>query len=126
MASFLESEAFHQKGVAYIEGLERGEYIFHLPMLVVVEVTSALSRRVQTNRQAFLVTWKQNVADWEQDGKLVLYALDRDRMNSAVKVAEQHRLSGSDAVIASLAEELDMSLRTFDIQVRERFQRASV
>lgn len=126
VASFLQSEDFHQKGQEYINGLENGDYIFHLPLLVVVEVTAAISRRAQRNRQALLTTWRQNIVDWERDGKIILYALDRDRMDRAVNTAERHRLRGSDAVIASLAEELDFSLKTFDMEVLARFLRASV
>ena len=126
VASFLESEDFHQRGQEYISGLESGDYLFHLPMLVVVEVTSAISRRAQRNRQALLATWKQNIIDWERDGKIALYELDRGRMDKAVNTAERHRLRGSDSVIAALAEELDMPLKTFDTEVLGRLLRASV
>ncbi len=99
--------------------------MFHLPMLVVVEVTSAISRRARNNRVTFLNVWQQNVVDWEQDGKLVLYSLDRGRMNSAGNVAVRHGLKGVDSVIAALAEELSLSLRTFDREIITRFPQAS-
>ena len=126
VASLLESEGFHLRARQYTDALENGDYTFHLPMLVAVEVTAAIGRRPQRNRHAILTAWQQSIMDWERDGHLVLYALDRDRMDKAVNTAERHRLRGSDAVIAALAEELDMPLKTFDTEVLGRFLRASV
>ena len=126
VASFLVSEARHDIARQYINGLENGDYVFHLPMLVVVEVTSVIARRALKNRVAFLTTWQQNILDWEQDGKLLLYPLDRDRMDRALTIAQRDRLKGPDSVIAALAEELDMPVRTFDGEILERFLRASV
>ena len=126
VASFLDSEAGHADAQEYIDGLENGEYTFHLPMLVVVEVASAIGRRVLEHRTALLAVWKRNVVDWERDGKLFLYTLDRERMLRAVASAERHRLRGPDSVVAALAEELDIPLKTFDTQVLDRFPLASL
>lgn len=125
MASFLQSEARHDDARQYINGLEIGDYIFHSPMLLVVEVMSAISRRAQRKRLALLATRKQNVVDWEMNDQLVLYPLDRDRMNRAAELSERHRLPGADSVMAALAEELNMPLRTFDGEILDRFPRAS-
>jgi predicted nucleic acid-binding protein len=126
VAFFLQSDHWHQEGQEYITGLENGDYLFHLPMLVVVEVMSAISRRVQRGRVALLTRAEKSLGDWERDGRIFLYGLDRSRMNDAVNVAQRHRLRGSDAVIASLAEELSIPLRTFDGEINTRFHRASV
>ena len=126
VSSFLVQEDFHQRAQIYINGLERGDYIFHLPMLVVVEVMAAISRQAQRDRLPLLARARKSVADWERDGKIVLYELDRDRMDSAVSAAEQYRLRGSDVVVAALAEELDMSLKTFDREILARFSRSAV
>ena len=95
-------------------------------MLVPVEVLATLNCRAQRNRVALLVTWKQNFVEWERDGKLVLYPLDRDRMDIALNIAIRDRLKGPDAIIAALAEELGLPLRTFDTELQQRFQQASV
>jgi predicted nucleic acid-binding protein len=124
-ASFLASDRLHQQGRTYIDGLEAGDYVFHLPMLVIVEVTSAIRRQAEKHWLALLSALKQSVVDWEQDGKLVLYTLDRGRMDASVNIAERDRLKGADAVIAALAEELDMPLKTFDSEILDRFAGAS-
>ena len=108
VASFLDFETHHSDARRYV-----------------VEVTSAIRRRARNNRAVFLNIWQQNVVDWEQDGKLVLYSLGRDRMNNSRNFAERYGLRGSDSVIASLAEELGFSLRTFDREILERYQQAS-
>ena len=125
VASFLQSEAGYNDARQYINGLEIGDYVFHSPMLLVVEVMSAISRRAQRNRLALLAVWKQNIVDWETNNQLFLYPLDRDRMNQAAEISAQYSLRGADSVMAALAEELDMPLRTFDREILGRFPRAT-
>jgi predicted nucleic acid-binding protein len=126
VAYLLESDEFHQRSRHYVDGLEKGDYTFHLPMLVAVEVMASVSRRPQGNRLAIINAWQRTLLDWESDGKAILYPLDRNRMDSAVNIAQRHRLRGSDAVIAALAEELGMPLRTFDTELQQRFHQAPV
>jgi predicted nucleic acid-binding protein len=126
VAAFLESDAFHEKSQQYINGLENGDYIFHLSMLVVVEVMGVIARQPQRNRLALLARVEKSLSEWERDGRILLYPLDRNRMNIALNIAQQYRLRGMDAVIAALAEELDLPLITFDTELQQRFQRASV
>jgi predicted nucleic acid-binding protein len=126
VAYLLESDEFHQRSRHYIDGLEKGDYTFHLPMLVAVEVMASVSRSPQRNRLAIINAWQRTLLDWESDGKAILYPLDRSRMGNATDIAQRHRLRGSDAVIASLPEELDLSLKIFDKEVLDRFSGASV
>jgi predicted nucleic acid-binding protein len=127
IASFLEQDRFHQRSQQYIDGLEGGDYTFHLPMLVMVEVIAAIRRQTQGNRQqALLLRAKKSLYDWERDDKIILYTLDRLRMENSISVAEQHALEGADSIIAALAEELDLPLKTFDTGIWDRFMRASI
>ena len=123
----VESDSRHQMALSYFSGLENGDYAFHVPMLVPVEVIAAISRRDPLpNRLAIHLRWQQSISDWELEGKITLYPLNGDRMNNAVNMTQQHRLRGADSIIAGLAQELDMSLKTFDQEILQRFQRASV
>ena len=127
VASFLPLDIWHERSQLYINGLENGDYTFHLPMLVIVEIMAAISRQSQTNRQALLTRASKSLSDWEQDGKTVLYEFDRDRMDRAVNIARTYRFKGgADSAIAALAEELDIALKTFDMEVLANFQRATV
>jgi predicted nucleic acid-binding protein len=93
-ASFMEWDEFHERSQQYISRLESGNYTFHLPMLVIVEVLATIIRRSPRNRQAFFIRARKSFSDWERDGKIILYLLDRERMENAVAIAEQHRLRG--------------------------------
>lgn len=125
-ASFMEWDEFYERSQQYISGLESGDYTFHLPMLVIVEVMATISRQTQKNRQALLIRASKSLNDWERDGIIILYPLDQKRMENAIATAEQHRLRGADSVIAALAEELDLALKTFDTEILARFLKASV
>ena len=125
VASFLENEDKHQQALAYIGGLQRGDYVFHLPMLVVVEVVAAISRQTIDNRLALLARSGQSLRAWGQSGKISLYPLDQARLEHSVTVAQRDRLRGADSVIAALAEELGLPLKTFDEEILNRFSQAS-
>ena len=124
-ASFLETDRFHQESINFIVGLENGGYTFHVPYLGLVEVISAVSRQPRTNRLAVLARTIQSLTDWEQTGVMVLYPLNRDRMELASSIAIRFRLRGADSVFAALAEELDIPLKTFDQEIPDRFPLAN-
>ena len=98
--------------------------MFHLPMLVVVEVSSAIRRRVRSWRLSYR-RWQNKLAQWEREGRVILYPMDRDRMENSVGTARDRSLSGADSVVAALAEELNMPLQTFDGELLTRGPRAS-
>ncbi len=125
IASFLESDSLHQQSLPYIAGLENESYIFHLPLLVVAELVSAISRQSTSNRFALLARADQSLKAWEQSGQITFYSLDRERLELAVKIAQRDRLRGADSVIAALAEELEIPLKTFDQDILARFSTAS-
>ncbi|HLF05355.1 MAG TPA: type II toxin-antitoxin system VapC family toxin [Dehalococcoidia bacterium] len=126
VASFLQGDTHHQQAQPYLIGLEAGDYTFHLPMLVVVEVVAAIRRPAPIGWLALLVRARKSITDWEQSGKVVLYPLDRDRMDRSTAIAQQHRLRGGDSVMAALSDELGMPLKTFDQDILQKFQQASV
>ena len=123
----VESDSRDQMALSYFSGLENGDYSFHAPMLVPVEVAGALGRREPlANRLAIYLRWQQTISEWEEAGKITLYPLNRDRMNNAVNITQHNRLRGADSIVAGLAQESDMPLKTFDREILQRFQRASV
>ena len=118
-AFFIAEDAHHAEARTYIDGLERGDYVFHLPMLVVVEVSAAIRRRSRDWRRSYRI-WQAMLEQWEREGKVTLYPLTRERMEGAALAALGRRLRGADSIISGLAEELNMPLRTFDRELRER------
>ena len=66
VASFLEQEIFYERSRVYIDGLESGDYRFHIPMLVFVEVLSGISRRAQGNRLPLLARARKSIRDWKK------------------------------------------------------------
>ena len=125
VASFLEFEDRHHDARRYISALENGDYVFHLPTLVPVEVISVIWRRTQQHGLALLIRARRRLRDWESTGRLVLYPLDNERMEAAIDATIRYRLSGSDSIIASLADELDIALATFDSTFESRVPRAT-
>ena len=88
-------------------------------------MVSAIWRRSQKLGLALVARVMKSFDDWEADGRIVLYPLDRARMTAAMNTAVKYRLSGSDSVIVALAEELNMPLKTFDQEIQRRFAGAS-
>ena len=125
VGSFLSEDLYHNAGLNYVKGLENGDDVFHIPMLVPVEVVSAIWRRSQQLGLALVARAMKSFDDWEADGRIALYPLDRARMTAAMDIAVRYRFSGSDSVIVALAEELNMPLKTFDQEIQRRFAGAS-
>lgn len=125
VAPLREQEEFYQQGQVYVDGLEAVNYLFHLPMLLVVVEASTINRQIQRNRQALLMTWNQNIMDWERDGSIALYELNRELMIDAASTVGRYRLRGSDAVSVALPKKPAVSLETVDQEIQARFSRAS-
>ena len=89
-------------------------------MLVPVEVCSAILRRTKSITRAYLA--KREIENLVGDGYIRLYPLDAGRMTKAQEIALRDELRGHDAVIAAVAEELELELLTFDREILKRFK----
>lgn len=124
VAYFLESDVFHQSAREFFADLDSGGRKLHLPMLVMVETISAIRRRLGQSSQTTITDAFATIYQWERQQKLVFYPLNRERMEAALRLAEGNALRGADSIIAALAEELGIALKTYDNEILRRFQRA--
>lgn len=124
VAYFLESDAFHQPAMEFMAELDSGGHKLHLPMLVMVETISAIRRRLGQSSQTTINDAFATVYQWERQEKVVFYPLNRERMEAALRLADGNALRGADSIIAALAEELGIALKTYDNEILRRFQRA--
>lgn len=119
VSALLKGQEHYDEAVKFIEGLRLGEYLFHISMLVPVEVCGAILRRTGSLARAYLA--KREMQGLTEQGYVKLYPLDKERMTKAEKIALRDRLKGHDAVIAEVAEELELALVTFDNEILKRF-----
>ena len=120
ISAFLEEEKRHDEATKFIEGLRLREYLFHISMLVPVEVCGALLRRTKSLARAYLA--KREIEGLTDEGYAKLYPLDKERMAKAEEIALRDGLKGHDAVIAEVAEELEVALLSFDKEILRRFK----
>lgn len=118
LAALVRGDEFHHRAVELVEDMDRGERVFHIPLTVLLEVISTLSRRVgiEEAREA-----KSILALWINKGKMKVYNLNERRAEAASEIATSHKLKGADAITAQLSRELNTSLLTFDRNVLEAF-----
>ena len=124
VAYFLESDVFHQSAREFMAELDSGGHKLHLPMLVMVETISAINRRLGQSSQTTINDAPGTIYEWERQEKVVFYPLNREGMEAALRLAEGNALKGADSIIAALAEELGIALKTYDSEILRRFQRA--
>ena len=124
IAYFLESDVFHQSARGFIAELDSGGYKLHLPMLVMVETISAIRRRLGQNSQTTINDAFATIYQWEQQGRVVFYPLNRVRMEVALRLTQEIALRGADSIVAALSEELGIALKTYDNEILHRFQQA--
>ena len=127
LAAFIEGDEYHPEVAPFIQDLERGERLLHTSTLVPVEVCAAMVRRLRNEigdqaAEEFAGWVKYNIEEWSNTDKLKLYPLDNERMDKAGDLAIRDKLRGADAVIAQLAEELELAPLTFDKEILKRFK----
>lgn len=129
--SKLDPEGKKQSPLAmpYINGLEQGNYLIHLPRIAIVEIAGVIRRKAGAGLAAAV---KNRLAQWVSLGLIRLYDLEETRMSSAIDVVIQHNvsrrrsLSAPDAIFISLAEELGIRVVTFDKYFEKVSSRALV
>lgn len=102
---------------AYIDGLESGDYLIHLPRIAIIEI-AGVARRESSPATAAVI--KNRLSQWISLGLIKLYDLQDERMSAAVELVMQHnisrrrQISAPDAIFISLAEELGVPLVSFE------------
>ena len=124
VASFVMSGEWHQRAQQFLGELQAQQHVCHLPNLVLVETCAAIGRRMTKHKSAEVLRARQSFLTWEQGGFIVWYELTQSRASSAIDIATQLGLKGSDGVIVALATELNIQLMTFDTEILQRFQDA--
>ena len=129
--SRLNEEESKQRPFAlkYIEGLEAGDYLFHLPRIAVIEIAGVTRKK---SGPATAAAIKNRLLQWISLGLIKLYDLQEERMLSPVElviqfdVSRRHSLAAPDAIFVSLAEELGVTLVTFEKYLTSVSDRALV
>ena len=112
-----EERAQRPSAIAYIDGLENGHCVVHLPRIAFIEIIGVTRSKTGAGTASAI---KNRLEEWASLGLLKLYALEEARMNSAVDLVMRHNLSkrrslsAADAEFIALAEELEISLITFE------------
>ena len=117
IASLIKSDEFHQKSIEIVEKMQKKEIIFHISMIVPIEVASTIARRVGTKESNESV---EIINNWIKEKKIKIYELNKKRMLAAEKCGIIYKLRGMDAIIIQLANELKIPLITFDNEIIER------
>ena len=115
--------------IAYIDGLEAGNYLIHLPRIAVIEI-AGVARKISGPGAAAVI--KHRLSQWISSGLIKLYDLQEERMSLAVELVIQHNISNRrwisapDATFIGLAEELQVPLISFEKYFETVSERAMV
>ncbi|HEY0089101.1 MAG TPA: PIN domain-containing protein [Candidatus Lokiarchaeia archaeon] len=117
IASLIESDPFHAKGNELINKMNDKEYMFHISVIVPIEVSCSIARKVGGEEANEAIDIMEN---WAKESKIKVHILNRKRTKEAEKYGTLFKLKGMDAIIVQLAIELDLPLATFDSQIQDR------
>ena len=76
---------------------------------------------------AYVTRVRQSFEGWTQRGTISWYDLDQQRAYNTITfdLELQIPLPGADSVVASLSDELEYTLKTFDNEILNRYLRAT-
>ena len=103
--------------IAYIDGLENGHYVVHLPRIAFIEIIGVTRSKTGAGTASAI---KNRLEEWANLGLVKLYTMEEVRMSSAVDLVIRHNvfrrrsLSAPGAEFIALAEELEVPLITFE------------
>ncbi|MHA1491527.1 MAG: PIN domain-containing protein [Promethearchaeota archaeon] len=97
--------------------MDNNEYIFHISMIIPIEVGCSIARRVGIKESNDSIEILDN---WIKEHKIKIYELNEKRMQEAEKCGLQFKLRGMDSIIVQLTKELNLPLITFDNEIINR------
>ncbi len=125
VAFWLRQLPQYNSAAQFIQEFQQGQHQCHLPYLVLIEICAAILREVPRPGLAIqlISQVRQTFLQWEQMGIVTWYELTQQRAGLAIQVNSvlQSHLKGADSVIAALAEELNLPLKTFDTEIQQRY-----
>ena len=116
IASLIEEDKFYKISIDFIEKMNIKELIFHISMIIPIEVSCAIARRIgakEANES------EEIIHNWIKEKKVVVYELNEKRMVESQNYGTKYKLKGMDAIIVQLALELNLPLITFDNEIIE-------
>ena len=129
VAAFVQSDSHYQSASQFVEELRQGQHHCHVPYLVLAEICAAILRRVLQPRLAMglVVQVRKRFRQWESTGIITWYELTWPRTVGAItlNLALSPHLRGADSIIAGLAEELGIPVKTYDEEMLQRYTKAS-
>ena len=115
-----EEDPLYSRAIGFIERLEKGEQLFHISTLVPIEVYTVIWVRPKSITKANIA--KEIMENWAKKGKIKVHALDEQRINKVTQIIVRDNLNLPDAIIAQVAEELEMPFITFDRKLAKHFR----
>jgi len=117
IASLIENDVFYEVSINFIEKMDKEELTFHISMIVPIEVSCAIARRIGAKEAD---ESEEIIHNWIKEKKVVVYKLNEKRMSESQNYGTKYKLKGMDAIIVQLAFELNLPLMTFDNEIIER------
>ncbi len=117
IASLIEDDKFYMVSIDFIEKMNIEELTFHISMIIPIEVSCAIARRIGANEAK---ESEEIIHNWIKEKKIIAYELNEKRMNESQNYGTKYKLKGMDAIIVQLALELNLPLITFDNEIIER------
>ena len=117
--AFSSAEVDSDKSWDFITGLKKDAVQIIVPTLLLTEVAAAIARK-QNNTALAL----QLMAEIQAIPNITLISLDESLAETAAEIAATHRLRGSDAVYAAVAQRFATELITLDSEQLQRAKKA--
>jgi predicted nucleic acid-binding protein len=115
IAALRTSEENHIQCKRLLELVNQAEFVAVEPLIVLVEIASAIKRRTGSQKLSEKV-----VQDIQMMSSMFFLDIDVHRAQQAIEIAQRYSLRGMDALVVQIAKEFDAHLYSLDLEILDK------
>lgn len=117
---FFEDDINRERAIKAFDEIKDRKIQAIISTITFPEVCGTIARRIFDKRTIKKI--KKKIDEWIEKKLFIVEELTEDRMKISCEIAIEFGLKGPDAIVVSIAKELEASLLTFDEEIKRKIK----